>query len=149
MKKYSFLRKYYPFILLLAGIAILYYFINTTEGFQSSTPVSIYLYRGDDNAVKFADSTDKDIVNLNKLVKSSAKVNAGMITLQLPNYIVNTYNVSAYGINCSNKSVKDPKTGRDVGDLMPGSIELMPINVIARNDHITHEGDMGRLGKSE
>jgi hypothetical protein len=45
--------------------------------------------------------------------------------------------------------VKDPKTGRDVGDLAPGSIELMPINVIARNDHITHDGDMGRLGKSE
>lgn len=42
----------------------------------------------------------------------------------------------------------DPKTGRDVGDLAPGSIELMPINVVARNEHITHEGDMGRLGKS-
>jgi hypothetical protein len=44
--------------------------------------------------------------------------------------------------------VKDPKTGRDVGDLAPGSIELMPIN-IAVADGVTHEGDMGRLGKSE
>jgi hypothetical protein len=43
----------------------------------------------------------------------------------------------------------DPKTGRDIGDLAPGSIELMPVNVVARNDHITHDGDMGRLGKSE
>ena len=43
----------------------------------------------------------------------------------------------------------DPKTGQDIGDLVPGSIELMPVNVVARNAHITHDGDMGRLGKSE
>jgi hypothetical protein len=43
----------------------------------------------------------------------------------------------------------DPKTGRDIGDLAPGSVELYPVNVVARNDHITHQGDMGRLGKSE
>ena len=41
----------------------------------------------------------------------------------------------------------DPKTGRDVGDLAPGSVELMPINVVARDGGTTHEGDMGRLGK--
>jgi hypothetical protein len=45
--------------------------------------------------------------------------------------------------------IKNPKTGRDVGDLAPGSVELMPITIVARNDHVTHEGDMGRLGKSE
>jgi len=44
--------------------------------------------------------------------------------------------------------VKDPKTGRDVGDLAPGSIELMPINITVAGG-VTHEGDMGRLGKSE
>jgi hypothetical protein len=43
----------------------------------------------------------------------------------------------------------DPKTGRDLGDMMPGSIELMPINVPDRDQGTTHEGDMGRLGKSE
>jgi len=43
----------------------------------------------------------------------------------------------------------DPKTGRDLGDIAPGSIELMPINVPDRNQNVTHEGDMGRLGKSE
>ena len=45
--------------------------------------------------------------------------------------------------------VKDPKTGRDVGDLAPGSVELMPVTVVAHNDNVTHQGDMGRLGKSE
>ena len=44
--------------------------------------------------------------------------------------------------------VKDPKTGRDVGDLAPGSIELMPLTITVA-DGVTHEGDMGRLGKSE
>jgi hypothetical protein len=43
----------------------------------------------------------------------------------------------------------DPKTGRDVGDLAMGSIELMPINVVAHDGGTTHTGDMGRLGKSE
>jgi hypothetical protein len=43
----------------------------------------------------------------------------------------------------------DPKTGRDVGDLMPGSVELMPVNIVDRSTNVTHEGDMGRLGKSE
>jgi hypothetical protein len=45
--------------------------------------------------------------------------------------------------------VKDPKTGRDTGDILPGSIELMPINMPNRDGGTTHEGDMGRLGKSE
>jgi hypothetical protein len=45
--------------------------------------------------------------------------------------------------------VKDPKTGADVGDLAPGSTELMPVNIVAVTEGITHEGDMGRLGKSE
>ena len=43
----------------------------------------------------------------------------------------------------------DPKTGRDLGDILPGSIELMPIDVPDRDGGTTHEGDMGRLGKSE
>lgn len=43
----------------------------------------------------------------------------------------------------------DPKTGQDIGDMLPGSIELMPINVMARDGGVTHDGDMGRLGKSE
>ena len=42
----------------------------------------------------------------------------------------------------------DPKTGRDIGDLAMGSIELMPVNVTVAGG-VTHEGDMGRLGKSE
>jgi len=41
----------------------------------------------------------------------------------------------------------DPVTGVDTGDILPGSIELMPINMPDRNGHVTHEGDMGRLGK--
>jgi hypothetical protein len=43
----------------------------------------------------------------------------------------------------------DPKTGRDIGDLAPGSIELMPVSIVARDENTTHQGDMGRLGKSE
>jgi hypothetical protein len=45
--------------------------------------------------------------------------------------------------------MKDPKTGADIGDLAPGSIELMPVSVVARDAGTTHTGDMGRLGKSE
>lgn len=43
---------------------------------------------------------------------------------------------------------KDPKTGADIGDLAPGSIELMPVNITVAGG-VTHDGDMGRLGKSE
>jgi hypothetical protein len=42
----------------------------------------------------------------------------------------------------------DPKTGQDVGDILPGSVELYPVTVTTTDD-VTHEGDMGRLGKSE
>lgn len=42
----------------------------------------------------------------------------------------------------------DPKTGIDPGNIMPGSIELMPAT-IAVAPGVTHSGDMGRLGKSE
>ena len=42
----------------------------------------------------------------------------------------------------------DPKTGQDVSDILPGSIELMPVTITVA-DGVTHEGDMGRLGKSE
>lgn len=44
--------------------------------------------------------------------------------------------------------VKDPKTGMDVGDQMAGSIELMPVTITVAGG-VTHQGDMGRLGKSE
>ena len=43
----------------------------------------------------------------------------------------------------------DPKTGRDTDDVPMGGAETMPINIVNRNEHITHEGDMGRLGQSE
>ena len=43
----------------------------------------------------------------------------------------------------------DPKTGRDLGDILPGSIELMPIDMPDRDGGTAHQGDMGRLGKSE
>lgn len=43
----------------------------------------------------------------------------------------------------------DPKTGKDIGDLSPGSVELMPVNIVASDSGTTHQGDMGRLGKSE
>jgi CRP-like cAMP-binding protein len=43
----------------------------------------------------------------------------------------------------------DPKTGRDSSDITPGGAETMQINIVDRNQHIQHEGDMGRLGKSE
>jgi hypothetical protein len=42
----------------------------------------------------------------------------------------------------------DPKTGVDTGDILPGSIELMPVTITTTDD-VTHTGDMGRLGKSE
>ena len=45
--------------------------------------------------------------------------------------------------------MKDPKTGADIGDLAPGSVELMPITIVASDSGTTHTGDMGRLGKSE
>ena len=43
----------------------------------------------------------------------------------------------------------DPKTGNNYGDVLPGSIELYPIDVPDRDAGTSHEGDMGRLGKSE
>jgi hypothetical protein len=43
----------------------------------------------------------------------------------------------------------NPKTGRDEDDMPQGGAETMPINIVSRNEHISHEGDMGRLGKSE
>jgi hypothetical protein len=43
----------------------------------------------------------------------------------------------------------DPKTGRDISDITYGGAETMQVNIVDRNQHITHEGDMGRLGKSE
>ena len=42
----------------------------------------------------------------------------------------------------------NPKTGVDPRDILPGSIEVMPVNITVA-DGVTHEGDMGRLGKSE
>jgi hypothetical protein len=42
----------------------------------------------------------------------------------------------------------DPKTGVDARDILPNGIELMPVNITVA-DGVTHEGDMGRLGKSE
>ena len=42
----------------------------------------------------------------------------------------------------------DPKTGQDTSDILPGSIELYPVNITVAAG-VTHEGDMGRLGKSE
>lgn len=44
--------------------------------------------------------------------------------------------------------VRNPKTGQDIGDLVPGSIELMPVTITVA-DGVSHTGDMGRLGKSE
>jgi hypothetical protein len=42
----------------------------------------------------------------------------------------------------------DPKTGVDARDILPNGIELMPVNITVAGG-VTHEGDMGRLGKSE
>jgi hypothetical protein len=42
----------------------------------------------------------------------------------------------------------DPKTGRDTDDVPQGGAETMQINIVDRGG-VTHEGDMGRLGKSE
>jgi hypothetical protein len=42
----------------------------------------------------------------------------------------------------------NPKTGIDKQDIIPGSIELMPVTITVAGD-VTHQGDMGRLGKSE
>jgi hypothetical protein len=44
--------------------------------------------------------------------------------------------------------VKNPKTGVDTSGLAMGSVELMPVNITVAPG-TTHEGDMGRLGKSE
>jgi hypothetical protein len=42
----------------------------------------------------------------------------------------------------------DPKTGRDTDDIPQGGAETMPVNIVDRGG-VTHDGDMGRLGKSE
>jgi hypothetical protein len=42
----------------------------------------------------------------------------------------------------------NPKTGVDPRDILPGGIEVMPVNITVASG-VTHEGDMGRLGKSE
>jgi hypothetical protein len=43
----------------------------------------------------------------------------------------------------------DPKTGRDMDDTPVGGVETMVVNIVDRNAHVSHDGDMGRLGKSE
>ena len=107
MGKYSFVRNYYPFALLVIGIVALYYFINTTEGFSASKPISIYLNSGTNNMISFADSTDKGIVDLNKSTAASTnKSDAASIALKLPNYMITKFRLSVYGKNCSNKVVK-------------------------------------------
>jgi hypothetical protein len=42
----------------------------------------------------------------------------------------------------------NPKTGVDPRDILPGGVEVMPVNITVAGG-VTHEGDMGRLGKSE
>lgn len=42
----------------------------------------------------------------------------------------------------------NPKTGRDEDDVPVGGAETMQINIVDRGG-VTHDGDMGRLGKSE
>lgn len=43
----------------------------------------------------------------------------------------------------------NPKTGIDKRDIVPGGAETMPVNIVDRSTTVSHEGDMGRLGKSE
>lgn len=43
----------------------------------------------------------------------------------------------------------NPKTGVDPRDIIPGGIESMPVTIHECDYDTTHEGDMGRLGKSE
>ena len=43
----------------------------------------------------------------------------------------------------------NPKTGIDPRDIIPGSIEVMQVTIHECDYGTTHEGDMGRLGKSE
>jgi len=43
----------------------------------------------------------------------------------------------------------DSKTGLDPSDITTGGAETMQVNIVDRNQHVQHDGDMGRLGKSE
>jgi hypothetical protein len=43
----------------------------------------------------------------------------------------------------------NPKTGQDEDDIPQGGVETMQVNIVDRNQHVQHDGDMGRLGKSE
>ena len=43
----------------------------------------------------------------------------------------------------------DPKTGVDKRDVIPRGIEALPVTIHECDYGTTHEGDMGRLGKSE
>ena len=43
----------------------------------------------------------------------------------------------------------NPKTGVDPRDILPGGIEVMQVTIHECDYGTTHEGDMGRLGKSE
>lgn len=42
----------------------------------------------------------------------------------------------------------NPKTGRDEDDFPTNGPEAMQVNIVDRGG-VTHDGDMGRLGKSE
>ena len=42
----------------------------------------------------------------------------------------------------------NPKTGQDPDDMPQGGVETMQVNIVDRGG-VTHDGDMGRLGKSE
>jgi hypothetical protein len=42
----------------------------------------------------------------------------------------------------------NPKTGQDPDYIIEGGVETMQVNIVDRGG-VTHDGDMGRLGKSE
>jgi hypothetical protein len=46
------------------------------------------------------------------------------------------------------EQMPNPKTGRDEDDFPTNGPEAMQVNIVDRGG-VTHEGDMGRLGKSE
>ena len=43
----------------------------------------------------------------------------------------------------------NPKTGQDPDYIIEGGVETMQVNIVDRNQHVQHDGDMGRLGQSE
>jgi len=108
MAKYSFLRKYYPFIALVVGILIVYCIVNVSEGFANpvSQPliaaasgqktVRVYLFMKDASNITIVPPTTADPI----IDVANTKMQSNMLQLALKdNYNVQDFVAYGFGKN--------------------------------------------------